>query len=137
MFQISALKKNTEITLKELEMRQSIIVLLLIWFSITITITAPVHASQVKTNKKITGTHTSMKRHLTDSQVRTVEGIIQNVTADSIQVRGIYYEISGIPLINPSGKDLKKESLTTGKKVEIFFQDDKILSIFIYDDMVE
>ena len=125
------------ITFKELEMRQSIIVLLLIWFSLAITITAPVHASQIKTNKKVTSAHTSMKKHLTDHRVITIEGIIQNVTGDSIQVRGRYYEISGIPLIDPSGKVLKQVSLTTGKKVEIFFQKDKITSILIYDDMVE
>jgi len=126
------------ITFKELEMRQSIIVLLLICFSLIITITAPVHASQVKTNKKVTGTHTSMKRHHTDSQVRTIEGIIQHVTDDSIQVRGKYYSISGIPLTDPSGgKDLKRASLMTGKKVEIFFNEDRITSILIFDDMVE
>lgn len=136
MFKISKLK-NTGIVLKELEMRQSIIVLLLIWFLLFFTITAPVHASQDRTNKKTTGTHVSKKQHPTDSQVSTIEGIIQNVTGDSIQVRGRYYEISGIPLIDPSGKDLKQASLTTGKKVAIFFQKDKITSILIYDDMVE
>ena len=96
-------------------MRQSTIILLLIWFSLIFTITTPVHASKV----------------------RTIEGIIQNVTDNSIQVRGRDYNISGIPLIDPSGKHLKKASLTTGKKVEIFFQEDRILSILIYDDMVE
>ncbi len=96
-------------------MRRSIFIFLLIWFSLIITITAPVHASKV----------------------RTIEGIIQNVTDNSIQVRGKNYNISGIPLIDPSGKNLKKASLTTGKKVEIFFQEDRISSILIYDDMVE
>jgi hypothetical protein len=96
-------------------MRQLIFILFLIWFSLFITITAPVHAAKV----------------------RTIEGIIQNVTDNSIQVRGKDYNISGIPLIDPSGKHLKKASLTTGKKVEIFFQEDRISSILINDDMVE
>jgi hypothetical protein len=136
MFKVSVLK-NTGITLKELDMRQSIIVLLLIWFSLIITVAAPVQASQGRTHKKITGTHTSMKQHLKASQVGTVEGIIQNVTVNSIQVRGQYYDISGIPLIDPSGQNLKKTSLTIGRKVEIFFQKNRITSILIFDDMVE
>jgi hypothetical protein len=136
MFKVSVLK-NTGITLKELDMRQSIIVLLLIWLLLIITVAAPLQASQVKTHKKITGTHTSMKQHLKASQVRTVEGIIQNVAVNSIQVRGQYYDISGIQLIDPSGQYLKKTSLTIGRKVEIFFQKNRITSILIFDDMVE
>ncbi|RJQ22241.1 MAG: hypothetical protein C4560_02665 [Nitrospiraceae bacterium] len=94
-------------------MKQSIF--LLICLSMIITFMVPAHAAKVS----------------------TVEGIIQRVTNDSIQVRGKYYGISGIPLINPSGEHLKKTSLTSGKKVEIFFQEGKITSILIYEDMVE
>ena len=114
-------------------MRQSIYFILLIWVSLIITITAPVHVSQART----TGKGISPYQRPTNSQVRTIEGIIQNVTDNSIQVRGKNYNISGIPLIDPSGKNLKKASLSTGKKVEIFFQEDRILSILINDDMVE
>jgi len=118
-------------------MRQTIFILLLIGLSIIITVSAPVHGSQARTNKKVTGHDTSMKKRFTDPQVRTVEGIVQDVTNDSIQVRGKYYSISGVRLINPSGEHLKKSALRSGKKVEIFFQEDNIISILIYEDMVE
>jgi hypothetical protein len=99
--------------------------------------TAPAHASHLRTNKKITRPDISTRQRLSDSQIRTVEGIVQSASEDSIQVRGKYYSISGIPLINSSGEHLKKSSLSIGKKVEIFFQEGSITSILIYDDMVE
>jgi hypothetical protein len=102
-----------------------------------LTITGSAYGDRVMTKKKPIKPDISKSQSLTVSQVRTVEGIIQNVTDNSIQVRGKYYNIPAIPLKDPSGKNLNKTSLTTGKKVEIFFQEDRILSILIYDDMVE
>ncbi|OIP60650.1 MAG: hypothetical protein AUK38_02765 [Nitrospirae bacterium CG2_30_41_42] len=71
------------------------------------------------------------------SKVRVVEGLIQDITYDSIEVRGKYYNISGVPLKDASGRNLSKAYLKTGKKVEIFFQDGKITSILIHEYMVE
>lgn len=70
-------------------------------------------------------------------KVTVVEGIIENVTEHSIQVRNSNYETQGVPLLNSSGETLSHDSLRRGKKVEIFFQDKKITSIIIHEDMVE
>jgi len=70
-------------------------------------------------------------------KVRVVEGLIQHVTADSIEVRNKYYNISGVPLKDASGRNLTKAYLKPGKKVEIYFQGDKITTILIHEYMVE
>ncbi|MBI5408375.1 MAG: hypothetical protein HZA14_03310 [Nitrospirae bacterium] len=118
-------------------MKQAICLLLLICLSMVFTITAPAHSSEARTGKGTKSPDATMQQRLTTSQVRTVEGIIQHVTDDAIQVRGKYYNVLGTPLKNPSGESLKKEFLTIGKKVEIFFQEDRITLILIYDDMAE
>jgi hypothetical protein len=71
-------------------------------------------------------------------EIRTVEGLIQSVSDDSIRVRGIYYDITGVPLEDASGKILQKNQLKVGRKVEIFFKNNKIKTILIYPEhMVE
>lgn len=69
--------------------------------------------------------------------VSVVEGLIQDVTADSIQVRERYYNISGVPLKDASDRTLTRASLISGKKVEIFFKDGRITSVLIHEYMVE
>ena len=118
-------------------MRQSLLSFLFICFMMFITIIAPAYGNQVMTNKKPIKPDTSKNQLFNNSTVRTAEGIVQTVSNDSIQVRGQYYSISGVKLINPSGENLNKSSLSAGKKVEIFFQEGKITSILIYDDMLE
>lgn len=117
-------------------MRLSIFILTLICLS-TIIVAEPAHASQAGTNKRTTKHDVPMKKRFAGTEVRTVEGIVQNVTDDSIQVRGKYYSTSGVLLIDPSGEHLKQSSLSSGKKVEIFFEKGNITSILIYDDMLE
>ncbi len=71
-------------------------------------------------------------------EVKTVEGLIESVTDDSIKVRGSYYDITGVPLENASGKNMQKDQLRVGRKVEIFFKNNSIKTILIYPEhMVE
>ena len=70
-------------------------------------------------------------------KVRMVEGLIEDVTVNSIKVRGAYYDITGAPLRNASDKTLTRNDLKIGKKVGIFFKNNRITSILIYEDMVE
>jgi hypothetical protein len=71
------------------------------------------------------------------SKVKVVEGLIESVTSDYIKVRGEYYNISDVPLLDSSGKKVSKERLRIGRKVEIFFQGGRITSILIHEYMVE
>ena len=70
-------------------------------------------------------------------KVRTVEGLIEDVSKDSIKVRGKYYNISDTPLKNASGKNISKDQLRVRKKVEIFFLDNRITTVLIHEYMVE
>jgi hypothetical protein len=69
--------------------------------------------------------------------VNTVEGLIENVSDDTIVVRNRRYTITGVPLVKPSGKAAKNDDLKRGKKVEIFFQNKTMSSILIHNDVVE
>jgi hypothetical protein len=70
-------------------------------------------------------------------RVKTVEGLIESVTPDHIKVRGEYYNISGVPLLNSSGERVSRDWLRIGRKVEIFFQGSRITSILVHEYMVE
>lgn len=70
-------------------------------------------------------------------KVKVVEGLIESVTSDYIKVRGEYYNISDVPLLDSSGKKVSKDRLRIGRKVEIFFQGGRITSILIHEYMVE
>lgn len=70
-------------------------------------------------------------------KVRTVEGLIEEVSKDSIKVRGKYYNISDTPLKDASGKNISKDQLRVGKRVEIFFHNDRITSVVIHGYLVD
>ena len=122
---------------KEQKMKRSTYMSMLFCIIMICAISAPSYAAHGVTTRNGVKPYVSTRQGLSNSQVKTVEGIIQNVTNDSIEVRNKYYSISGIPLLNPSGKYLKNSSLQAGKRVEIFFQDGRITSILIYDDMLQ
>ncbi|MBT9169234.1 MAG: hypothetical protein DDT19_02588 [Syntrophomonadaceae bacterium] len=62
-------------------------------------------------------------------KVRVVEGLIEDITANSIKVRGAYYDITGVPLLNASDEIVARSELKIGKKVEIFFKNNRITAI--------
>jgi len=71
-------------------------------------------------------------------EIRTVEGLIENVTGDTIKIRGNYYNFTAVPLENASGRKMQTEELKVGRKVEIFFESNRIKTILIYPEyMVE
>jgi hypothetical protein len=122
---------------KEQKMKQSIYILMLFCIAMIFTTATSAYAAHNSMTRKGAKPHVSVRQDLSNSQVRTLEGIIQNVAGDSIEVRNKYYSISGVPLLNPSGEYLKSSALSVGKKVEIFFLEGKITSILIYDDMLQ
>jgi len=70
-------------------------------------------------------------------KVRVIEGVLQDVIHGSIKVKGNYYDISGVPLLDASGKEAAKDLLKPGKKVEIFFKDDRITKVVIHGYLVD
>lgn len=70
-------------------------------------------------------------------KVTVVEGLIESVTADSIYVRGRYYNYTNVPLKDASGRTVLKTELQKGKKVEIFFRDGTITTILVHEYMRE
>jgi hypothetical protein len=66
--------------------------------------------------------------------VKTVEGLIEGKTSDSIKVCGNDYYISGAHLEDPSGRNMTKDQLKTGRKVEIFFENNRIKTILLYPE---
>lgn len=69
-------------------------------------------------------------------KIRVVEGLIENINNDSIEVRGRHYDISDISVIDTDGKKVLKNQLKTGSKVEIFFEDNRIKNILLYPDNI-
>lgn len=70
-------------------------------------------------------------------KVLVIDGTIERVTEDSIVVQGNTYNITGIPIVNASGENLRKSDLKTGSRVRIFFEDKNIASILIQEYMME
>ena len=70
-------------------------------------------------------------------EVRVVRGIIENITSDSIVVRNQFYNYTGVPLKDSSDRDLPRSELSVGKKVEIYFVNNRISTILIHEDMLE
>jgi len=118
-------------------MKRSTYTLTLFFIIMIFAFSAPAYAAHGVTTRNGVRPYVSTRQGPSTSQVRTVEGIIQNVTNDSIMVRNKYYSISGVPLLNPSGENLKKSSLRNGTRVEIFFLEGRVTSILIYDDMLQ
>ena len=66
--------------------------------------------------------------------IKTIEGLIESKTDDSITVRGKDYRISGAHLEDASGKNMTKDQIKTGRKVEIFFENNRIKTILLYPE---
>jgi hypothetical protein len=80
---------------------------------------------------------TSNEAEYVTTRITTVKGLIENISDDSIVVNDKRYTITGIPLVKPSGELAKKDELSIGAKVEIFFKDKMMSSILIYENVVE
>jgi len=72
--------------------------------------------------------------HAYARDIKTVEGLIENVSGDTIKVRGNYYNFADVPIENAMGRKMQKEDLKVGRKVEIFFEDNHIKTILIYPE---
>lgn len=70
-------------------------------------------------------------------KVTVVEGLIEDVSGNSVKVNGSYYNISGASLLEPSGRQASTSNLKEGKKIKIYFKNGNISSVLITEDMPE
>lgn len=82
-------------------------------------------------------THAAKKSENSDenvvARVTVVRGLIQNVANDSIVVNSNRYTITGVPIEKPLGKPAKKDDLQQGKKAALFFENNRLTNILIYE----
>jgi len=69
--------------------------------------------------------------------VKVVKGIVGSVAGNLIYLSGKSFDLTGIPVRNPSGKDLSIEDIAPGKKVELFYRRGRVSSVLVYEPMVE
>lgn len=71
------------------------------------------------------------------AKIKVVEGLVEQITNDSIVVRGRRFLIAGVPLLNSSGEHVSKDVLQAGKKVEIFFENNSLTSVLVFEYIAE
>lgn len=69
--------------------------------------------------------------------VKVVKGIVGTVAGNLIYMSGKSFDLKGIPVRNPSGKELSIADITPGKKVELFYRRGRMSSVLVYEPMVE
>lgn len=65
--------------------------------------------------------------------VKVVSGVIESASGNSIIVNGNSYNLSGIPILNTDGRELSTSELKEGKTVDIFFRNNSVSSIVVYE----
>jgi len=69
--------------------------------------------------------------------LKVVKGIVGSVEGTFIYMNGKSVDLKGIPVRNPSGKELSVEDIVPGKKVELFYRRGRVSSVLVYGPMVE
>jgi hypothetical protein len=73
----------------------------------------------------------------TAGNLKTVTGIVEEVSGNSITVQGKSYKLERVPVVHPSGRRVEVSDSVRGKKVDLFLQDGQVASVVVYDPMVE
>lgn len=73
----------------------------------------------------------------TAGQMKSVTGIVEEVSGNTIYIQGKSHNLEGVPVIHPSGKGLAVSEIVRGKKVDLYFRNGQITSVVVYDPMVE
>lgn len=73
----------------------------------------------------------------TAGDLKTVTGIVEEASGKSITVHGMSYNLEGVPVLNPSGKELPVSDIVRGKKADLYLRNGQINSVVVYDQMVE
>lgn len=67
-------------------------------------------------------------------EFRMVQGLIESVTDDTIEVNGTHYNISNVPIKNFAEKRVSKDQLKIGRIITIYFLNNYINAVIIYDE---
>lgn len=66
-----------------------------------------------------------------------VKGIVGTVAGNHIFLNGKSVDLSGIPIRNPSGKEVSAGEISPGRKVALYYRRGSLSSVVVYDPMVE
>lgn len=68
-------------------------------------------------------------------KVKVIEGLIEDITEDSVRVNGMYYYIKGVPIKNSKEKKVSKDWLKIGRLIQLFYEDNILKDIIVYDEL--
>jgi hypothetical protein len=66
-------------------------------------------------------------------ELRVVEGLIEDTGKTLIRVRGRHYDLTAVPIHNPSGRSVSILDLRRGQRVEILFERNRIISVVVHE----
>lgn len=64
-----------------------------------------------------------------------ISGTIEEVKGNTITVSGSSYSIYLVPILDPSGNKVSVNQLAEGKRVDIFFKNNHITSVVVYENI--
>lgn len=71
------------------------------------------------------------------ASLRVVKGIVGTVSGNHIFLEGKSCDLTGVPIRNPSGKELSVREISPGRKVALYYRRGSLSSVVVYDPMVE
>jgi len=78
-----------------------------------------------------------LSRPVVAGNVQVVKGIVGTVAGSLIYLNGKSVDLSGIPVRKVSGKEQSLSDITPGKKVGLWYRRGSLVSVLVYDPMVE
>ena len=78
-----------------------------------------------------------LSRPVVAGDVQVVKGIVGTAAGNLIYLNGKSVDVSGIPVRNTSGAEQSLSAITPGKKVGLWYRRGRLVSVIVYQPMVE
>jgi hypothetical protein len=78
-----------------------------------------------------------LSRPVIAGNVQVVKGIVGTVSGSLIYLNGKSVDLSGIPVRKASGTKQSFSDITPGKKIGLWYRRGSVISVLVYDSMVE
>ncbi len=78
-----------------------------------------------------------LSRPVVAGNVQVVKGIVGTVAGSLIYLNGKSVDLSGIPVRKASGTEQSLSDITPGKKIGLWYRRGSVISVLVYDPMVE